>query len=227
MMVRFEVRQPEQAYRRDALFAVEVLDAVTLSRLDEGIDVVADGLRGKPTVNTSGLFVWRKEDLSQLRTISIEPGRLPYERREIPRAQLTLPPATLPLTTIELSPLGNYPFVAGMTAARGTLIEEDAVPRVPIANAQIGLRWLDEDAVTWRDAPITSHTTAAGDFVSFLRLSPADVPHVDVNGALTVRVRVRRDADTRFSTDLKLPQGRVADPSTLSTLILAWDGLQP
>ena len=70
--------------------------------------------------------------------------------------------------------------------------------------------------------------TTRGDFVSILRLSAADVPLVDGAGALTVRLRVRRDAlNERHSGDLKVPQGRVADPTTLNALIVAWDELQP
>ena len=226
MTLRFDVRHKEQGYRRSALFAVELLDAVTLERVTHGITIVADGLRGAPIVNTSGLFVWRKEDLALFQKVSINPGILPYESLDVPRAQLRLPPTVIPLTTIELPPLANYPFAAGITAARGTLIEEHAVPLIPVANAAIGLRWLDEDGTTWRDAPITSHTTARGDFVSVLRLTPTQVPHVDANGALTVRLRAGRGAHTRVSSDLTLPQGRVADPSTLTTLIVAWDEMQ-
>lgn len=221
------IRLPEVGYERHALFAVELLDAVTLDRVTQGVAVVAEGLTGAPRINSSGLFTWRDEDLTPLRQVSIDPGTLPFERRTIPRADLRLPPASNPITTIELAPLASYPLAAGITAVRGTLIEDRTQPRVPVAGAEIGLRWLDEDGATWRDAPAISTTTAGGDFLSVLRLSPADVPLLDAAGALTVRVRARRGGATRVSADLKLPQGRVADPTTLSALILAWDELQP
>jgi len=58
------------------------------------------------------------------------------------------------------------------------------------------------------------------------RSSGVEIAHK--NGALTVRLRVRRDAlNERHSGDLKVPQGRIADPTTLNALIVAWDELQP
>jgi hypothetical protein len=48
----FEVYLPlEQGYLRRSLFAIELLDAVTLSRVSQGVKVVAEGLYGKPTLN--------------------------------------------------------------------------------------------------------------------------------------------------------------------------------
>ena len=104
--------------------------------------------------------------------------------------------------------------------------DRTATPRVPVRKAGVSLQWLDDDDVTWHEAPIVSHTTKNGDFVAILRLSPTDLPMLDANGALTVRLRVRRDGAERVSADLKLPQGRVADPSTLTALTFAWDELQ-
>jgi hypothetical protein len=224
MIQRFVIRQPlELAYTRNALFALEVLDGVTLSRLSDGILVVAHGLRGKPTVNASGLFVWRREDISALQKISIDPGLLPYQHYDLDRAALLLP-----LTSIQLSPRIDYSFPSGITGMRGTLIEDRSDPLVPIPNAEIRLRWLDDDGVTWRDAPTRSRANARGDFVSILRLAAAQVPQVDPSGAVTVRLLVRRDeTNERSSTDLKLVQGRVADPTALNTMTFAWDDLQP
>jgi hypothetical protein len=88
-------------------------------------------------------------------------------------------------------------------------------------------RWLDEDGTTWRDAPAAARTNAHGDFVVVLRLTPAEVPLVDATGQVTVRLSARRGGPSRESGDFKLPQGRVADPTTLNTLIVAWDELQP
>jgi len=220
--------QLQVAYERHALFAVELLDAVTLERVSENVVVTAVGLRGKPVVNYGGLFVWLKEDLGPLQKILVNPGALPYESVERQKAQLNLPPVPRPLTAIELPPRIDYPFGVGTTGVRGRLIaDRTSVPAHPVADAEIALLWLDDVSV-WHDAPTTSHTNGDGDFVSIMRLSAVDVPLLDSAGALTVRIRVRRDgAYERHSGDLKVPQGRIADPTTLSALVVAWDELQP
>jgi hypothetical protein len=231
----FEVHLPvEPGHLRNVLFAIELIDAVTLSRVSQGIEVIADGLQCKPIVNSSGLFVWLKkaslqDDIASLRKIIVNPRTLPYESVEIGVEQLRLTPVAPPLTTIELSPRVDYAFAAGITGLRGTLIEEQVVPPqrpVPVRDAEVRLRWLDEDGVTWRDAPTTS-TNDYGDFVSIVRLAPIDVPRLD-GGALTVRLHAKRNAvGERQSADLKLLQGRVADPSALNDFKFAWDELQP
>lgn len=210
---------PERAYVRQAMFGIELLDAVTLERVSRGVDVVAVGLTGKPIVSASGLFVWLREDMTALQKISIDPLLLPYEAVERTPAELDMP-----LTTIELPPRTDYPFAVGANGIRGALIEDPSPPwpRVPIANAEVQLRWLDDTGV-WRDAPTASHTNAGGDFVALLRFAPTEVPMFDADGAFTVRLRVRRDAtNERSSGDLKLRQGRIADELTFS-----WDELQP
>ncbi len=213
----------EEAYQRRALFALELLDAVTLTRVSQGVKkVVAEGLDGEAIVNSSGLFVWLDEDITNLQKVTFDLGALPYETIEIAAADVKLP-----LTTIELQPRTDYPFAAGMTGIRGTLIEERVTPQVPVDDAEVWLRWLDDDNVTWRDAPTISRTNSDGDFVSILRLAPTDVPDLDTDRKLTVRLRARRNANERTSSDLKLLQGRVADPSTISALTFAWDELQP
>jgi hypothetical protein len=229
MTPRFDIRQPgEEAYVRRGLFAIELLDPVTLERVSDGVRITADGLRGKPYVNSGGMFVWLDEDLSRLTRVSIDPRSLPYERVELQRGQLNLPPAAAPVTTVSLFPRVDYPFSAGITAARGTLIGDRFGPPVPVASAEVHLRWLDDDGVTWRDAPTVSRTNARGDFVVVMRPAAIAVPQVDATGALTVRLIASRDGiGERVSLDVKLPQGRVADPSTLPVLIFAWDELQP
>ena len=223
----FEIKLPlENAYQRRSLFAIELLDAVTLERVAHGVKVVAEGLQGKPVVNHGGVFVWMQEDITPLQRVTIDPGTLPYEKLEREPADLTLPPDPRPLTTIELPPRIDYPFAAGVTGLRGTLIEENVVPPVPVENAEVGLRWLDDDDVTWRDAPTISRTNSKGDFVSILRFAPTERPKLD-NGSVTVRLRVRRNGNERSSADFKLLQGRVTDPSTLDPLTFAWDELQP
>jgi hypothetical protein len=223
----FEIKLPlEDAYRRRSLFAIELLDAATLERVSQGIKVTAEGLQNKPVVNHGGVFVWMQEDIAPLQKVTIDPGVLPYEKIERVPADLTLPPDPRPLTTIELPPRVDYAFAAGVTGLRGTLIEDNVVPPVPVQNAAVRLSWLDDDDVTWRDAPTISHTNSKGDFVSILRFAPTEKPNLD-NGAVTVRLRVRRNGNERSSADFKLLQGRVTDPSTLDPLTFAWDELQP
>ncbi|HEU4869798.1 MAG TPA: hypothetical protein VFT08_02955 [Pyrinomonadaceae bacterium] len=224
----FAVKLPlEQAYTRRSTFAIELLDAVTLARVSQGVTVTAKGLQGKPIINAGGLFVWLLEDLAPLQNVSIDPGTLPYEPIELAPGDLTLPPDPRPLTTVELPPRVDYVFPAGVTGLRGTLIESRIGSTAPVQNAEVRLNWLDEDDVTRHDAPTLTHTNSTGDFVSILRFAPAEKPNLD-NGSVTVRLNVRRDGLTeRSSADFKLLQGRVTDPSTLDPLTFAWDELQP
>ena len=221
----FNIHLPlEVAYKRDVLFALELLDAVTLTRVSQDVTVKADGLNGKPIVNASGFFVWLKEQPGTVNEISIDPGVLPYESVTVPASQVTLP-----LTTVELQPRVSYPFAAGITGLRGTMIEAVAVlpdSPTPVGDAEVYLRWLDENGI-WRDSPTKSKTDKKrGDFVSILRLAPTEKP--DLQGsAVTVRLRVIRNGNERGSTDFQLQQGRITDPTTLNPLTFAWDDLLP
>ena len=226
----FAIQLPENAYNRRALFAIELLDAATLSRVSEGVKVVADGLTGKPIINSSGLFVWLQEDVSKLRKLSIDPGTLPYEGLDLEPGKLNLPPVKPAFTTIELQPKVGYSFTSGITGLRGALIEERVIspePSTPVPNAAVRLQWLDDDN-NWQTAPTISHTDPKrGDFVSILRLSPTEVPLL-TDGEVTVRLLASRDGGLeRRSDNFRLPQGRVTDPSTANPLIFAWDELQP
>lgn len=221
MTAPFKV-QLEKAYEREVLLAVELLDAVTLTRVTEGVEVVVQGLEGKPIVNPSGCFVWLKEKNATIGKISVDTGVLPYEDAERVVSQVTLP-----LTTIELQPTVGYAFAPGVTGLRGTLIERRITPPQPVGDAEIHLRWLDDNG-NWQDAPTASNTNPkSGDFVSILRLAPKQQPDLDANGEVTVRLLVRRNGSTRSSTDLKFSQGRITDPSILKPLKFAWDELQP
>jgi hypothetical protein len=218
----FEVyTSKDKIARRRVLFALELLDAVTLDRVSQGVKVKAQGLQGKPIVNAGGLFVWLDEDINKLESISIDPRMLPYEEVKLEGAQLQLP-----LTSIELPPRVDYPFTVGITGLRGTLVE-DRYRSEPVQDAEVRLRWLDQDG-DWHDAPTRSHTTAkGGDFVAILRLAPSDDPQIDTTGKLTVRLRAKRGDDERGSADLPILQGRVASPSITNRFVFAWDELAP
>jgi hypothetical protein len=223
----FAVRLPlERAYLRRALFAVELLDAVTLERVSEGVTVTAEGLHGKPVRNSSGLFVWRREDLGPLTRITVDPGVRPYQAVERLKSELLLPPAPRPITPIELPPRADYQFAPGITAVRGTLLEDRGTPPQPVFDAVVHLRWLDVDG-DWRDAPTAARTDDRGDFVGVLRLAPAEVPQLGDGKTVAVRLQARRSSAVRQSIDVSLPQGRVADSTTLSALTFAWNEMQP
>lgn len=214
--------EPEKAYKRNVQFAVELLDAVTLERVSSGVTVKVEGLQRKPIVNPSGLFVWVEEKNTTIRGVSVDTTKVPYEKVERDASQLTFP-----LTRIELQPTLDYSFAPGITGLRGTLVERRIPNPDPVGGAEIKLRWLD-DTGNWHDAPTASQSnTKSGDFVSILRFAPNQKPDIDADGAVTVRLQVRRDAFTRSSTDLKLQQGRITDPTALNSLTFAWDELQP
>jgi hypothetical protein len=207
----FDVYLPlERAYTREAMLAVELLDAVTLARVQQGVEVTAKGLTGKPIVNHGGLFVWLKEDTTNFEKLLVEPGSRPFERVEIPAAQVNRP-----LHTVELKPLASYPFSPGITVIRGSLIESVPPPGgapVAITGAPLRLEWLDEDGVTWKPSPAAAVTDRAGDFTLILRLAPVEVPTLDAHGMMTIRLFAKRAAGgNEMHQDLQLLQGRVTD----------------
>lgn len=211
---------PELAYQRRVLFAIEVLDAVTLERVTQGLIVTATGLKGLPIANAGGLFVWLHEDTNAFQKVTIEPGVLPFESVEREAAQLKMP-----FSIVELPPRSDYPFPAGITGIRGALIEERVAPPArpqPVPDADVRLMWLDDDGATWHDSPVRSRTSSNGDFATILRFAPDEVPRLSANGAVTVRLRAKRAGQSELGTAaFALPQGRVADKT------YAWNELQP
>lgn len=233
MTRQFAVRLPtEVAYTRESMLAVEVLDAVTLERVTQGVAVIAKGIAGKPVVNHSGLFVWVKQDATKFDGITIDPFAAPFERVELTAAQVNRP-----LHSVQLHPLPSYPFAPGITAIRGRLVESDSmapqVPRVAIPGATIRFEWLDDDGITWHAWQAPRVTTKTGDFTAMVRLargrlhegSPPpppkpDEPRLDAAGNLSIRVFARRADGLQKQKIYPLPQGRVADQT------FAWDDLQ-
>ncbi len=207
----------ERSRERNVLFALELLDAVTLERLNDGIQVQAQGLQGNAVSNSGNLFVWLKEDPTSLATISINAGDLPYQGVELDRSQIQFP-----LTTVHMAPRVNYPFQAGVTGVRAMLVESKS-GSIPVLDAKIHLRWLNDQGI-WQDAaPFSQTSVDKGGFVAILRLLPGDAPELDSSGALSVRLRASRPSTPpRDSTLLNLIPGRLLAPMTF-----AWDELQP
>jgi len=212
----------ETSLQRNVLFALELLDAVTLERVNQGVTVDAQGLRRKPVSNSSGLFVWIKqtpqEDTTALQSLDINTGELPYQSATIDSSQVQTPPQ---FTTITLAPRVNYPFQAGVTGVRGTLIESKFGTRRPVLDGSVRLQWIDHSS-NWIDSPPLSKTeTDKGDFVAMLRLLPNANP--DLNSDGTIQVRLQADRPTaipRYSAPFNLTPGHLSDPVSF-----AWDEL--
>ena len=214
----FDVRTPlERAYTREGLFAVELVDSVTLERVTHGVQVTARGLTGQAIVNHGGLFVWLQQDTSAFTGLQIDPGVLPFEPLEVPAAQVVRP-----LHTVQLRPLASYPFVAGLTVIRGALIE--TLPALntaatPVPGAKVRLEWLDDDGVTWHAGQASTTTDSTGGFTLVLRLAPGEDPRLNAQGEMSVRLYMERSPGNEKFQQLQLPQGRVRDA------IYAWDQL--
>lgn len=217
MRFKIRVQSLERSRERNVLFALELLDAVTLERLNNGIRVQAQGLQGEPISNAGNLFVWLKQDASNLAMISVDAGDSPYQSVELDRSEIQFP-----LTTRHMVPRVNYPFQAGVTGLRGMLLESKSGV-APVLDAKIHLRWLNDQGI-WQDAaPVSQTSVDKGGFVAILRLLPGDAPELDSSGALSVRLRASRPSTPpRDSTLLTLIAGRLLDPMTF-----AWDELQP
>ena len=211
----------ESAYERRVLLAVELLDTVSLTRVSDGMKVIAHGLQGKPIVNRSGCFVWLEEKNPVVEKITVDPGSLPYEKVE-----LTIG-ITYPLTTIKLQPTAHYQFPKGVSGLRGTLIESNLGSATPVARANVQLAWLDGVGNPQPAQTESLSDEQSGDFVSFLRLSPTDEPKIDDNGAFEVQLVVERGATVRRSNTFKLPLGTVVEPSINDKQKFAWDELHP
>ena len=94
-------------------------------------------------------------------------------------------------------------------------------PAVPVAGSEAWLQWLDDDNATWRDSAIRARSDPRGGLALALRLSSSDLPHLDVNGAMTARVRAVRNGVTRaYALPFPLPVGRVAEA------LFPWDQFQ-
>jgi len=210
----------EQGYSRKMLFAAEIIDAVTLEPVRNDLRVTATGLKNTPIINYGGSFVWLEEGGRQPQTVVVDASATQYE-------SVTVPAPVMPARSvrIELAPSYSYPFPPGVTALRGTLIENLFGTPTPVIGAELWLQWIDDNAsgTSWIDAPTHSHSGAKGDFAALLRLSPAQVPRADAGGGVIGRLSVRREGVTRTSTQFSLGLGRI----TTGLPSFVWSELVP
>ncbi|MBU8974544.1 MULTISPECIES: hypothetical protein [unclassified Lysobacter] len=224
----FDVYEPlerpwtqEDGWSRKGMLAVEVLDAVTLRRISQGITVTAKGVGSRPVLNHGGLFVWRGANLTGFDGIAIDPGVLPFAGVELAPADVSLP-----LHTVALQPRSNYAFAPGTTAILGALVETVPLPgTAPIAvpGASIRLEWLDDDGTTWHPPAQRFFTDSRGEFAAFVPFLPADLPQLDAGGHVKLRLFANRTPAVlpvveKF-VEFAHPQGRVRNA------IHAWDQL--
>lgn len=215
-MASFPVALPlEIGFSRRVLMAAEVVDGVTLRPVTRGVRVLATGLRRKPLVNRSGLYVWLEEEGRVADEIVVESLNGDYQTA---RATPLMPPDH---RRIELPPAHGYRFPPGATALRGTLRERLYGPPVPIAGADVRLQWSNDDG--WNDATLSSRTAINGDFAAVLRLASTADARTLPGGDLAIRLRVEWDGAARTSDEIPLGQGAV----TAWRQAFIWDELLP
>lgn len=210
----------ETGYLRNVLFAVEVLDAVTLARITHGLTLTASATDAPPIVNYSGLFVWLDDGKPAAgRQITVDAGRLPYQG-----ATIAAPAAPTRLVTIRLAPGRAYVYPPGLTVLSASLFESDTAPRVPLASVEVWLEWLGpgDSGTTWSAAPDRVRTDAEGFAKVPLHFRKDDEPARDKSGALLARVAASRNGSTGSLALEPLVEGRVSNLRHL-----AWDQFKP
>jgi hypothetical protein len=213
---RFPVGIPlEVGWTRRVLCAAEIVDAVTLQPVRNGIEVRARGLKRKPHVNFSGFHVWLEE------ADGAQPERIVVDALDTHYSSAESPPPVPPQKAIriELAPQFEYPFPHGATALRGTLRESRFGPPKPIVNALVRLQWFNTD---WVDAATAVTTNEKGDFAAPLRLAPGAEPKLD-GANIAVRLRVQRDGTPRTTEEFGMAPGKV----TPAPRAFIWDDLNP
>jgi hypothetical protein len=217
---------PEKSRVRRVRLAAEVFDGVTQSRVSEGLRLTAQGLLAAPIVNASGLFVWLEESGRDPVSISVDPGWLPFD------PQVANVPA-LPerLVRVELAPQRAYPFAGGATAIRSRLIQNRVDrPPVPVAQAPVWLQWIDDTkpatTTNWIDTPLRGRTEDNGDFVATVRFTPTQVPRLNAQGLLRIRLAATVASVTKTSPEREIAEGRVTEPANPSETF-AWNEFQP
>jgi len=183
-MNRLYLPDAENPYQRDVLFAVELLDPVSLTLVSRNVTVAAPPLARRPRLSFGGRFVWLREGNAWPDKVIVDPGELPYEREEQGRPPLPADPEhpleVELLARVVLRPTRAYPFPDGVTVVRGRFDESAAAPPQRITDAEVWLQWFDSDTGDWSgDAASTfTRTGDSGEFAAFLRLAPSAKPQL-------------------------------------------------
>lgn len=228
-MNRLYLPDAELAYERRVLFAVELLDPVSLALVTRKVTVAAPPLVRRPLLGFSGRFVWLHEGDAWPDRLVVDPGELPYEREE----RASPPPPADPerpldaelLARVVLRPTRAYPFPDGVTVVRGRIDEAGVTPPQRVTDAEVWLQWFDSDSGDWSvDAQSTFvRTRDKGEFAAFLRLAPSAKPQLDGAGQMKVRLRARRGSQPALSApELLVPPGRAFNQFQA----LAWDDFE-
>jgi hypothetical protein len=217
----FQYRGPlELAYTRRARLIVEALDPVTLELVADGLSMSVDGLDARPVISSGGRHVWFEETGRTPRTLSIDPGSLPYLPMQlaVPALPPPPPPPARPQTwnvlRVELAPSTAYPFAPGISGFRGSFIDDATDdPAVPLADTAVRLQWIDDNQAgeVWVDAPNLSRTSANGDFVALVRLALNQIARADAQGRMRVRVAATHAGTTRLTPEFPIPFNRITD----------------
>ncbi len=227
-MNRLYLPDAQRPYERHVLFAVELLDPVSLALVSRNVSVAAPPLARRPVLSYGGRFVWLREGGAWPLRVIVEPDGLPYERAEQAAPPLPADPnhplEDELLARVILRPGRGYPFPEGVTVVRGHLNESVAVPPQRVTDAEVWLQWFDSDRGQWSgdDASTFARTADGGEFAAFLRLAPSAKAQLDPAGRMKVRLRAWRPLQqARSGPVLWVPQGRAAG----TFQVLAWDDL--
>jgi hypothetical protein len=219
-MTLFITTNVEQAFERQAIFGLELIDAVTLDRVYKGIRVTTRGLLNDPMLNSSGVFFWLGE----------RKNHRPFE-------PLIIPPIVLDGTArpmlhrVELAPRPDYPIPSGTMGLMDRLVEDaNAAQVIPVVNAQITLQFFEAiqptGSVKWHDSRVVTHTNSNGDFVSIWRAKKEDeMKDVMPDPNVSLRIQVQRDGLTRSSQPWEQPFGEFRFPKPDAKQKFAWNSM--
>jgi hypothetical protein len=244
--------QPSQIFgpelqRRRILFAAALIDPITGATVSEGLRVSVDKLTSPPIISRSKYFIWLAEEPLRPTTLTIAPGRAPFEPDISAIPALPAPAADDPsapivvdnarLLRIFLRPTAAYPFPDNALVLRGTLRETTAANAAPVLGARIAIEWKSEPtqmggAPVWVVSAAAGRTDSRGAFAAALALPARARPLTSAGKDMTVRIRVDRGSGARISNDIELPAasgdpvaGRGNNWSFKDPI--AWSGLTP
>ena len=225
-MNQFLTTQIEQAFERQAILGLELVDGVTLERVYRGIEIQAKELANEPQVSRSGIFYWLGKRANQvIPDIIIDPGQRPYQRQEIGPIRLNKDGAPT-LLQVELVPRLDYPFPSGTTGVMGRLVmDESANPFVSVSSAQVTLQVLiDGD---WKRSRLSGISNTQGDFVSTLRLKKDTGQSDDdpLPASFELRLEIQLDSVVRVSREWNQTLGTLVTPTVSTPQLFAWNSM--